>query len=499
MLRRLGQLVLTGGVLAMGVSALACSVAGHPEVGLAVDAAGAYVQDVIPGSPAWIDGIRKGDRIIELHDALDPGGWSISTTDGSVPRTSSADGDLSRLRHSIPLSALALLASLLAGLLAYRGLSIAAVTIPLAIALAGQPLLQQGNMALGILSGLAVFGGATLALVAFGPWRRWFVFIVAASVVLGTAWIVVCTAVPAGYGAIDQVRSPSALVLSVLGLVTMPDRQRLLEFMTGKGGPAFVDIAYLSAAGALVLAAGYLGQLPVEFLVIGALVAVVVYPFWRRKAVTAFDRFVTSRARREAAIRAVEDERGRLAREIHDAPLQELSGVIRRLEAVPGAESEAIALRSVAQGLRDVATDLHPPVLQDLGLAAAIADLGDHLSESHPGWRIVVDVDDVTVATRPPADVELAAFRVIQEATTNAFAHSGGRCLEIGGLVTTDAINLRTTDDGHGFDTDDARDARRAGHFGLDAMCERAAAVDASVVVSPGPTGSSVLFAWERR
>jgi two-component system NarL family sensor kinase len=137
--------------------------------------------------------------------------------------------------------------------------------------------------------------------------------------------------------------------------------------------------------------------------------------------------------------------------------------------------------------------------LQDLGLAAAIADLGDHLSESHPEWRFTVDVDDVTLADRPPGDVELAAFRVIQEATANALAHSGGHCLQIGGLVATDTIDLRATDDGHGFHDDDAREARRAGHFGLDAMRERAAAVDARVLVTHGPPGASVQFLWERR
>jgi signal transduction histidine kinase len=112
---------------------------------------------------------------------------------------------------------------------------------------------------------------------------------------------------------------------------------------------------------------------------------------------------------------------------------------------------------------------------------------------------VVVDVDDVTLADRPPADVELAAFRVIQEATANALAHSGGGCLEIGGVVTTDTIELRATDDGHGFKDDDARQARRTGHFGLDAMRERAVAVGARVLVTRGPPGASVQFLWERR
>jgi signal transduction histidine kinase len=351
----------------------------------------------------------------------------------------------------------------------------------------------------GLVAGIAIFAGGSLAILGFARRRLWTNVVVVVGLCLALTWVLASTVVPQAFDAIDGARAPGVLGLTVFGFVAVVDRRRLAELVTGKGGPAFLDIAYLSTVAAVVVAAALLNIIPIERLAILAIVAVAVYPFWRRGLIAAFERFVTSQARRDAAIRAVEDERGRLAREIHDAPLQELSGVIRRLEGLPGAEAEAIALRSVAEGLRDVATTLHPPVLQDLGLAAAIADLGDHLSEAQPGWRVVVDVDDVTLADRPPADVELAAFRVIQEATANALAHSGGGCLEIGGVVTTDTIELRATDDGHGFKDDDARQARRTGHFGLDAMRERAVAVGARVLVTRGPPGASVQFLWERR
>lgn len=499
MLRRLAHLVLAGGVLAVGVLAVVSSATGEPDAGLRIDDAGAFVTQVDPGSPTWRDGIRPGQRIVIPPDALDPGGWHIETSDGSVPRQSSAEAHIATLRHYLSWSVLALIAALLAALMAFRGLPAAAAVLPLAFGAAAEPLFHAGNVVLGLVAGVALFGGGALAVLAFPVWRRWIGPVAAAGLGLAVLWVATSTAFPNDFDSIDNARAPGVLGLSAFGFFAVVDRRHLVEFLTGKGAPAFVDVAYLSGLGALVVAAALFGSVRPEYLAVAAVIALAIYPFWRRSAVSAFERLVTSRARRESAIRAVEDERGRLAREIHDDPLQQLSGVIRRLERLPGAEAEAVALRKVAEGLRDVATTLHPPVLQDLGLPAAIADLGDHLKEAHPAWKVIVDVDDVTLVDRPPADVELAAFRVIQEATANALAHSGGGSLEIGGVVATDAIDLRASDDGHSFDDDDARDARRAGHFGLDAMRERAESVGASLPVTRGPAGVSVRFVWERR
>lgn len=165
---------------------------------------------------------------------------------------------------------------------------------------------------------------------------------------------------------------------------------------------------------------------------------------------------------------------------------------------MPGAELEADALRDVAARLRDVATVLRPPVLQDLGLVAAIGDLRDQLVAAHSEWSIVVAVEDASTGRRPPAEVELAALRVMQEAASNAIAHSRGRGLTMRGTVGPDDIDLSATDDGLGFGDGDARAARRAGHFGLDAMRERAEAVGATVHIDGGPDGASVRFRWER-
>jgi signal transduction histidine kinase len=333
---------------------------------------------------------------------------------------------------------------------------------------------------------------------AFAKWRPVLALPLVAGATLAALWVVSILGIPDAFDAVDASRAPAAAGLALIGFMSVADRRRITEFLTGRSGPAFVDLVYLGLAVAILIA-GILYLVPVVPAVVATILALAAYPVLRPATVAGFEHLVTSRARRDASIRAVENERGRLAREIHDSPLQELSGVIRRLEAVPGVEREADALRVVAGRLRDVATSLHPPVLQDLGLAAAIEDLRDQLAGTAPGWQIGVEVDDLTNGHRPPTDVELAGFRVTQEATANALTHSGGRSLVIRGSVAAEAIELAILDDGHGVREDEARAAKRRGHFGLDSMRERAEAVGASANLTSRPDGVHVHFHWEGR
>ena len=107
MLTRLGQVVLAGGIFAVGVLAVVTSFVGVPLSGVDVDEAGVQVVHVDPGSPAWRDDIREGQQVTFLGDAQDAVGWSIHTTDGATPRTSAAGAHLERVRRYGPWSALA--------------------------------------------------------------------------------------------------------------------------------------------------------------------------------------------------------------------------------------------------------------------------------------------------------------------------------------------------------------------------------------------------------
>jgi signal transduction histidine kinase len=165
----------------------------------------------------------------------------------------------------------------------------------------------------------------------------------------------------------------------------------------------------------------------------------------------------------------------------------------------PAAAGETSALRDVAAQLRDVASSLRSPVLDHLGIGPALEDLGEALSAAYPGRRVLVAVDDFTArGGRPPSDVEVAAFRVAQEASGNALRHATGPTVRITATVAAGAVDVAVADDGPGIDRDAAARARRGGHFGLDSMRERAAAVGDRVEIESGASGTTVRFAWER-
>lgn len=492
--RRATRILLATSVLIVAVLAFVVSTATVPSQGLTGGDVGLLV-GVDPGGPVWRDGIRSGELVVELQAGDEPGGWRLVTLDGTTEHVSSTAGHVARLRAYEAWSVVALAMALLTALPVFRGHPVAAPLLPVTLAITAQPLFFSGIFVAALVAGALVFLGGAVAIPAFASWRWWMGPAVAAGAGLALAWVFSILVDPALFDIVDTARLPAAAGFSVLGLITVFDRERFRESRRRIGPPQFVDLVYLAAAAAFLAAAGGLGRAPIELLAVAVVIALAIYPIWRHDAIGAFERFVTSSARRDAAILAIEDERGRLARDIHDAPLQDLSAVIRRLDNVPGAAQEAEALREVAARLRDVATALRPPVLQDLGLVAAIHDLRDTVSAANPNWEVTVDVDEAT-GDRPPADVELAALRVLQEAATNSIAHSKGRQLKIRGSVTPASIELQASDDGRGYGEVEARDARRAGHFGLDSMRERAEAVSAEATVASTPEGVTVTFRW---
>lgn len=493
-LRRGTQIGLGLALLATAMFAALASAIGIPEPGVVAGNPGGVVDQVDPGGPTWRDGIRVGDQVLDVGDFQ--GGWRILTMSGSVVREGTARSHLAVLRSHIPWALAALLIAALAALLAYRGHPMTAIVMPIAFAVAAQPVFFFGSYVGGILAGALVFVGGALAIAAFARWRRVTLIPIAVGIACALIWAASILAIPELFSAADAARGPVVAGFSLAGFLAIADRSRIRAAVTGEAGPAYIDLLYVGIVIALGLAA-LLGRAPIEVVLVVALAAILVYPFWRRATISMVERLVAGQARRHAVVRAVEDERGRLAREIHDSPLQELAGVIRRLEAVAGTEREADSLRVVAAQLRDVATTLHPPVLQDLGLAPAIEDLRDQLSGAHPTFTIVAQVDDLTNAARPPADVELAAYRVVQEAAANALTHGKGQRVVIQGSVAQQAIELTVKDDGCGYRDEDARTARRAGHFGLDSMRERAQAVGGHTQIDNLPDGVAVRFHWE--
>jgi len=166
---------------------------------------------------------------------------------------------------------------------------------------------------------------------------------------------------------------------------------------------------------------------------------------------------------------------------------------------VPDAEAETQQLREVAAQLREAATDLRPPVLDDLGLGAALEFLASNSSLAGVQVRSDVSNQDATYpATRPPSEVELAVFRIAQEAIANAIQHSHASMVRIEGDVARDGVDVTVRDNGEGIAKDGARSATRRGRLGLASMRRRAEAVDADLSIEGSSTGTRVRVRWQR-
>ena len=236
------------------------------------------------------------------------------------------------------------------------------------------------------------------------------------------------------------------------------------------------------------------------------LLALFAFPvvWFRRRYVRERDerRALQETARRLAASR--EDERLRIARDLHDGPLQDLHALHMQLDASAARLAEATGERSeearrlrgaqdeahtVIGELRAIAEALRPPALGPFGLAAALRAHADRFRRQHPGVAVTLDLDDDGQAL--PLPTRLALFRIAQEAMTNAAKHADPSQIAVALRVGGGAAELTVEDDGPGFDAR-ALDALAAdGHFGLLGMQERAGAAGACLDVEAGDPGGT--------
>ncbi len=195
---------------------------------------------------------------------------------------------------------------------------------------------------------------------------------------------------------------------------------------------------------------------------------------------------------RDLAVAAAETERARLAADLHDDALQQLTMLVRTLDE-SGQTDAANEAREVASKLRSVVGDLRLPILDDLGAGAALEWLVERV-EPLAGGPVKLERSD---ETRPPANVELAVFRVAQEALTNAIKH-GRPPIAVRYDVRTDGrVTLAIDDAGDGIGAEAAEEAPRQGHFGLVNMEQRAEQIGALLDVRRWPAGGTrVALEW---
>lgn len=202
---------------------------------------------------------------------------------------------------------------------------------------------------------------------------------------------------------------------------------------------------------------------------------------------------------------AQEDERLRIARELHDETAQELVHLARKLEqlrnrAEPGLTEEIQDLLNMARGtiqaVRRYSRDLRPSVLDDLGLLAALEMVVEDTSRQlSKGARLQVTGQ----ARRLDGPVELALFRIAQESLRNIEKHANATSATVELDFSDEAMTLSVADDGRGFSpAKNVSDLVRTGKLGLLGMKERAELVGGSFELRSIPGGGTKVVVTVR-
>lgn len=198
-------------------------------------------------------------------------------------------------------------------------------------------------------------------------------------------------------------------------------------------------------------------------------------------------------------IRAHEEERRRISRELHDSIVQQLVGVqmlIRAVKYQPSKEKamealEQIDLRmiDIQNDLRSISTSLRPTVLDDLGLGASYRV---HFERIQATYGVHVHFYDRTSGCRYSAEQETVFFRVCQEAVTNACKYSGCNEVEVSLAEADGYLTLKVKDTGVGFDPEHIQ-AKGSG-MGLLGMADRAELIDGELTYQTAPGKGTTIW-----
>lgn len=195
-------------------------------------------------------------------------------------------------------------------------------------------------------------------------------------------------------------------------------------------------------------------------------------------------------------VRIQEEERGRIARDLHDGSNQLIAGTLYELQAARESilgQREGVALeklekaksllRKIEAENRRIILGLRPPILDAQGLVPALKWYAETFYEEH---RIPCPVWISGQPVRLSADAETAIYRIVQESLNNVSAHAQARYVQIGLDFSSDKVCVAIEDDGVGFDHEMVRTAS-LGKMGLIGMRERAQSIGGRIMVESSP------------
>ncbi|HET9500493.1 MAG TPA: sensor histidine kinase [Marmoricola sp.] len=208
------------------------------------------------------------------------------------------------------------------------------------------------------------------------------------------------------------------------------------------------------------------------------------------------------REAQERLVLAREEERRRIRRDLHDGLGPALAGLTLQVDTLRNQlgtasidpDAELLRVRAGIQAtvldVRRIVEGLRPPALDELGLEGAVGQLADRLTR---GTDLVVDVD-VPALPPIPAAVEVATYRVAQEALTNVVRHAGATRADVRVTLRPDGLVLTVTDNGSGPGTGPT--TPRPGGVGLGSMRGRAEEIGGTLHIDSAPAQGTRVVLW---
>jgi signal transduction histidine kinase len=187
-------------------------------------------------------------------------------------------------------------------------------------------------------------------------------------------------------------------------------------------------------------------------------------------------------------ITAQEEERKRIARELHDETCQTITALKMKLDAAGMDDAQAMATRSLDE-LHRIIYDLRPSILDDLGLLPAIRWMAERNLAPH-GTKVRCEFEELSV--RLPFEVEIAVYRAVQEAVNNVVRHAQAEQALIEVSVTGGVLEIDIEDDGVGFALSELGGPDAGGRgLGILGMHERMELIGGSAKVTSSPGGGT--------
>jgi signal transduction histidine kinase len=214
---------------------------------------------------------------------------------------------------------------------------------------------------------------------------------------------------------------------------------------------------------------------------------------------------------------AQEEERRHIAQDLHDGPVQTLIHLCRQIDTIESASEHRLEhgpehrpehadnsssqtlsdLRIIVEGtvaeLRGIAKGLRPSILDDLGLVASISQM---LADAGRRNTLETSIGVTGYERRLPPAVELALFRISQEALSNVERHAHATKVAVGIDFEANGVRLLIRDDGIGIGPVTGPDGGRRDSLGLPGMAERANLIDGTFVIHSDPGGGTTVDIW---